>query len=128
MIEQFISRDVWFQVLKRVREKNEIPDTMIKHWVDSPVSTDYLDGCAVGLLTYATALIKSGRTDKGYIHWLAQKTASHLVLVLHQRGFKPYGDVDKNFLDQFPSQAEVDQVVKDILDHIGDVPPPEPDK
>ena len=128
MIEQFLSRAVWYEVIKMVKARKDIPDEIIQHWIKSPVSLDYLEGCAVGILTYTDALMKSGRTDKEYVHWLAQKTASNLIFVLHERGFKPYGEVDKDFLDNFPTQSEIDEVVKNMLKQMGTEPPPLPEK
>jgi len=128
MIEQFISRDVWYEIVRRVKDRKDIPEAIIEHWIKSPVSVDYLEGCAVGLLTFTNELLKSGRSDKAYIHWLAQKTASNLIFILHERGMKPYGEVDKDFLDKFPSQAEVDELVRKLLKDLEKEPPPPEEK
>ena len=128
MIERYISRDAWCEAIRRTSERTDIPSDLVESWVKSPVSSEYLEGCVIGLLTYVTALLESKRTDPAYVHWLAQKTTSHLIFVLHKRGFKPYGDVEKDFftpVNRFTTQEEIDQAVEKILMFMNE-PPPEP--
>lgn len=123
MIEQFISRGAWLEAIEKAKANTNLPEALQESWVRSPVSTDYLEGCLVGMLTYTTALVDSKRFDPGYIHWLSQKTAVHLIYVLHLRGFNPYGDISTV---PVPSQSQIDEVVKKLFDSLE--PPTEPVK
>jgi hypothetical protein len=118
MIEQFLSRTAWLEAIEQAKANDKnVPEDIQERWKMSPVSTDYIEGCLVGLLTYVTALIKSKRFDREYVHWLGRKTSIHLIYVLHKRGFNPYGG------DPGPTQSQIDEIVKKLVDSLE--PPPE---
>jgi hypothetical protein len=120
MIEKLISQGVWQQTIEAVASRtDDLPDAL-GEMSKSPMSNDYIEGSLVGMLSYAEALVRAKRTDLGYIHWLAQQVSRNLIFILHKRGFDPY--VTKS---EGPTQAEIDDAVREMLKQLSD-PPPEP--